>query len=46
MIVEYINDDSKLMQEYLLLKGPFYFLIGETIVYLIILVLIEIISPF
>ena len=43
-IVKYINDDSKLMQEYLLLKGPFYFLIGETIVYLIILVLIEIIS--
>ena len=43
-MIEFMNDDSKLMEEYLLLKGPFYFLIGEIVVYFIILVLIEVIS--
>ena len=43
-ILAFINDDSKLMEEWLLLKGPFYCLIGEIVVYMIILILIEVIS--
>ena len=40
-MAEYILDDSKLMEEFILLLGPFCFLVGETIIYLIILILIE-----
>ena len=40
----YSNDDSKLLEEWILLKGPLYILIGEIVVYLIILILIEVIS--
>ena len=42
--LEYMQDDSKMMEEFFLLFGPFAFLIGETFVYLIILILIEYLS--
>ena len=42
--LEYMQDDSKMMEEFFLLLGPFAFLIGETFVYLIILSLIEYLS--
>ena len=43
-LLNYIKDDSKLMEEFLLLLGPFSFLVGETFIYLIILILIEVLS--
>ena len=43
-IFEYIKDDTKLMEHFFLLLGPFIFLIAETFVYLIILILIEALS--
>ena len=43
-LAEYYMDDSKLMEEFLLLKGPFYFLIGEIILYLLIIIFVELIS--
>ena len=39
--LEFFQDDSKMMDEMLLLLGPFSFLVGEIVVYLIILIVIE-----
>ena len=41
---EYINDDSILMREFLLLKGPYSFLIAEIFVYMFILIIEEAVS--
>ena len=42
--LDYIEDDNILMQEFFLLKGPFYFLLVEIFIYLLILILIEVYS--
>jgi ATP-binding cassette subfamily A (ABC1) protein 3 len=38
---EYVNDDSKLMEEFLLLKGPYSYLIAEIFIYMLILIIEE-----
>ena len=43
-ILDYIYDDSKLMEDFFLLLGPFSFLIIDTLIYLTILILIEVLS--
>ena len=42
--MEYFTNDAKLMEEILLLLGPFYFLCAEIVVYLAIIILIELLS--